>query len=72
MASMTRKHFVHMADVLKNMKPEDRNKETKREYKKRLMVWENTCKEMAYFCSAYNYSFNKSTFMSACGVGEDE
>lgn len=69
---MSRKHFVDLADILKNMKPVNRNRLTKKEYKKNIDVWEETCSQMATFCSHHNRSFQRGRFMGACGVGENE
>lgn len=67
---MTRKHFVELARVLKNMKPPDSNRLTKKQLAKEMEVWENMCNQLADFCSTFNYSFDRYRFLSACGVDE--
>lgn len=67
---MTRKHFVELARILKNMKPTDcvmTNDELARDEAKREL-WENMCNQMADFCHTFNNNFNRQRFLSACGV----
>jgi hypothetical protein len=70
---MTRKHFKHLARVLKNMKPREEYSYTNEDYYiylGELDLWNNTCNQMADFCSNYNSNFDRYRFLTACGVDD--
>lgn len=58
--SMTRKHFVDLANALKWARPDV--EETSPEY----LLWEHICREIASVCVRHNGAFNRSRFMAAC------
>ena len=65
---MSRKHFIELARVLKNMMPHKTNRLTKLKLANQMKVWENMCSNLADFCSTFNYSFDRYRFLTACGV----
>ena len=66
---MTRKDFVVVAKALKDSKPDIRQKDVTDEHVK---VWENTVENMADALRNTNPNFNRYTFTTACGLGEDD
>jgi len=71
---MTKKHFIHLACVLKNMKPDGRGIYCQEEidrYETRYNQWEETCIQLADFCSNYNPNFDRYKFLRECGVDND-
>jgi hypothetical protein len=67
---MTRKHFIHLARVLKHMKPSDQDGYNQDEY----MAWDRWkggCDEIATLCYSHNSQFDKRKFLIACGVDDE-
>lgn len=65
MASMTRQHFVALADSLRVSKP--RYKRIRKQGVK-LAVWEQCVRQVAYTCKTFNNSFDYDKFYRACGM----
>jgi hypothetical protein len=59
---MSRKHFRALADALKAEKPGDNWNPNKR------VQWELDVKAIANTCAMFNCRFNRSRFLTACGV----
>ena len=62
---MTRKHFIHLARVLKHMKPS--NQDDPMAQRK----WKEGCDEIATLCYSHNSRFDKRKFLIACGVDDE-
>jgi hypothetical protein len=58
---MTKKHFIQLAQLLKSLKPETTNGAD-------YALWVDFVSGMASFCSGFNGRFDRSRFLSACGL----
>jgi hypothetical protein len=60
--SWSRKHFVAIADMLKRGMKQSKDKD----------LFRDLAKEFASFLATQNPNFNRSKFLDACGVDENE
>jgi|6_EtaG_2_1085325.scaffolds.fasta_scaffold62706_2 hypothetical protein len=61
---MTRKHFIQLAKIcLLNTDPRG-NEDCYDAYQRRISL----ANDLADFCEAQNYRFDRSRFLAACGV----
>lgn len=58
---MTRKHFVAIAETLRNNRPESNWDANKR------LQWDMDVRAMANLCSRMNAQFDRPKFVAACG-----
>lgn len=68
-ATMTRRHFVEIADTLRGLRPEyDGTQDTERARAR----WEETARAFADLCARTNPAFSRERFYGAAGAGEEE
>lgn len=74
---MTKKHFIELADIIKNIKPtidtsSNGNFVVPSTYQFALNQWEKNILKFADFCKAQNVNFNRERWISyikgECGV----
>jgi hypothetical protein len=56
---MSRKHYIQIAAMLKGNKPADASE---------LALWNTIVRELAYTFASDNSAFDRSRFLSACGM----
>lgn len=67
---MTKKHFVGIAETIRNSKPVDTVDKATNEFEGQLGQWARMTFDLADFCSSQNAQFDRAKFLKACGVTE--
>lgn len=67
---MTRKHFQLIADAMKATMPirGEQMPASIVNHNCRMAQWKNDCKAMADVCQSMNSNFDRTRFLSACGI----
>lgn len=61
---MTKKHFIALADAIREAKPKESRYYSTAEYLSALQAWEDTRDMVAQFCQRQNGQFNRGRWLS--------